>query len=457
MKELKLLSLVLVAGAATMLAACTSESDNSPSAKISYESVAAAQQVPVTFGTYLGEQADTRAVVNATPGAMTNATLQTSGFGVFAFYTGTSDYAAGQSTLAPNFMFNEKVSTSSWTYSPVKYWPNEFDAGAVDNQDAGASDNPAEGSVAGGKLSFFAYAPWVGDEASNNVTTGLAAAGITGTSANNTKSDPYVSFVKTSTDNVDLLWGTAGDASYKNTAGTTVTAPTLTGGKAAVNANFTKQKSSGKVNFAFKHALAKIGSIYVVSDIATESAATGGSQDATTKITVTGVTITSSAIQTTGNLNLATGVWTLNASPTGALTYTIALADIATTYAEPASVSAWSDLSSTEGVTTTAGELLNATALSSKLFTFLPGTQPNLTVSITYIVRTEDGALSKGYSEVSQTITKTIAFSEAFAINKNYRLTLHLGLTGVDFTASVSEWEAAGNNDPVNLPINVVS
>ena len=61
MKEKMFFRMVLIAGAATMLAACTSESENGPSANISYESIAATQQVPVTFGTYMGETPVTRA------------------------------------------------------------------------------------------------------------------------------------------------------------------------------------------------------------------------------------------------------------------------------------------------------------------------------------------------------------------------------------------------------------
>lgn len=94
-----------------MLAACTSESDNSPSAKISYESVAAAQQVPVAFSTYLGETPVTRAYMDDTQ-------LQSDGFGVFATYSDNTTYAASQ---GPNFMFNQRVSysASNWGYTPV--------------------------------------------------------------------------------------------------------------------------------------------------------------------------------------------------------------------------------------------------------------------------------------------------------------------------------------------------
>lgn len=62
-------------------------------------------------------------------------------FGIFTFYTGTSNWNPNSST--PNYLHNKKVSRykagnswSAWDYSPATYWPK-----------------------LGEKLSFFAYAP----------------------------------------------------------------------------------------------------------------------------------------------------------------------------------------------------------------------------------------------------------------------------------------------------------
>lgn len=59
--------------------------------------------------------------------------------GIFACYTGKNDWAE---VNVPNYMYNQKVersnASSPWTYSPVKYWPNN------------SSD----------KITFFAYAPY---------------------------------------------------------------------------------------------------------------------------------------------------------------------------------------------------------------------------------------------------------------------------------------------------------
>ena len=88
----------------------------------------------IEFGTYLGRDAQGRATI-------TDATsLQTTGFGVFAYLNASGTYTNA------NFMKNTQVSTSSWTYGPTKYWPN-------DNTN---------------KLSFFAYGPY-GDENIDNV------------------------------------------------------------------------------------------------------------------------------------------------------------------------------------------------------------------------------------------------------------------------------------------------
>ena len=69
-----------------------------------------------------------------------SASTEKRGFGVFASYTGAVTYE--NSTVSPNFMYNQQVkyntTNTSWEYDPVKYWPNQ------------TSD----------RVSFFAYAPY---------------------------------------------------------------------------------------------------------------------------------------------------------------------------------------------------------------------------------------------------------------------------------------------------------
>lgn len=111
------------------------------------------QDDAIEFGTYLGRDALTRGVV------LDNGNL--ANFGVFASYTGETDWA---STDGYNFMYNQFVEKigSEWVYSPKKYWPT--------NQ--------------GDKISFFAYAPYA---------TG-AANGITVVSANTDKDAPVINY-----------------------------------------------------------------------------------------------------------------------------------------------------------------------------------------------------------------------------------------------------------------------
>lgn len=110
--------------------------------------------VPVAFEAAMGNKqvAQGRAVTRTPENAIErNASLtDKGGFGVFGCYTGLHKY--GDSNVHPDFMYNEHVTSdddgATWTYSPIKYWPN------------------GEGEVTGvtGEVphyvSFFAYAPY---------------------------------------------------------------------------------------------------------------------------------------------------------------------------------------------------------------------------------------------------------------------------------------------------------
>lgn len=105
----------------TLLAACGAD-DNTPDMPQG--------DIPLDFGVSV-DQAVSRA-------AETTASSLSS-MGVYAYHTGSSNLSTSDK---PNFMCNQKVertnSASPWTYSPVKYWPN----------------NPAD------KVSFYAYGPY---------------------------------------------------------------------------------------------------------------------------------------------------------------------------------------------------------------------------------------------------------------------------------------------------------
>lgn len=167
---------------------------------------------PIAFGVSDSTRSDTIApppMLTRTP--QNEATLdkvQTSGFGVFAARTGAHKYA--NSSISSNFMFNEKIyyESSSWRYDLTKYWPNGED---------GADEY----------ISFFAYAPY---------SDGSATTGVTDFSLPIELGDPWLVFKLPPdpiTNQIDLLY--------------------------AAKVDQQKTTNGGKVEFAFKHALACVG------------------------------------------------------------------------------------------------------------------------------------------------------------------------------------------------------
>jgi len=464
-----ILSVVAAAAVIASMASCSSETDFE--GKTSQEDQVS---TPVNFGSYLAQSKSTRAGEGETntpanSSFMTTDLLKDKGFGVVAYYTGTSQYAAGQSTTEPNFMYNTKVSTDKWTYSPVVYWPNG-------GQNQGST--PVEGAQ---YVSFFAYAPYKAvstTEGDNNgKATDNATTGITALSSNATSGDPTVSYTLGAKGaDADLLWGTAG-TNGSTTSGTEAQAgTTFTGGKAAVNANLSKMKVGGKVQFNFKHALAKFGGtgagtdgktsgLMVVADIDNGTATTGGTLNAAeTKITVKSIKIesvikgsdgnmaTEASIPTSGTLNLATGVWTTSETNMGKIDYEITSPAATATdgatkqtlneaIAEPASVSSWNDLSSVTGVTTTPQIVYTET---TPLLIIPDGKNRTFRITIDYIVRTKNESLHKGYTEVEQSFYKDLTLNNV-SLNAKYNLLIHLGLTSVKFDATVSDWANTAN------------
>ncbi len=428
------------------------------------------EKTPISFDTYNAKSAVVRSSRAGYAGDMTTAMLQKEGFGVIAYYTGTSNYSAWTKE-APNFMYNTKVyvdgatgtevsENPSWTYSPTVYWPNGN----------ATADNVGAAGTGGGKLSFFAYAPYVAVTPSTGIVTSATTTGIKALSSNSATSAPTLTY---SLDGgVDLLWGTAGanDVTVGNAA---QAGATLTGGKADVNVDLTKMKTNGKINFLFKHALAQINSLKVVADIDNNGAATGGSLS-NTKIYVEKVTLANglttgenpeSTIIGNGTFDLTTGVWTAGSEREN-VAFNVAAASVktdadlamntaiqipATTPNVNPGVTEWEDIFSTPGVTTTATNVFDG--ISTKL---IPGSGQTLKITIKYWVTTKDSNLSKGYTWIPQEITKTISLGD-IEMNKSYGIVMHLGLTSVKFTATVSDWVAAGSEVRADLPVNVVA
>ena len=335
------------------------------------------QDNAINFGMYFGRDAQSRAAI------MSDADLKAQSFGVFAYYTDNGDY---QETSTPNFMFNQNVKwngTDAWTYSPLKYWPNE------------TTD----------KLSFFAYAPHI-EQSNENIAL---AAGFD----KNSTGAPSITY-KLNADqskHVDLLW-------------------------AEPVKNKTKQTTTEKVHFIFKHAMSRIGfkSVAVIDEGSgnlngeVDNGSHPNALDGNTIITLKSIKLTGNFYQG-GTLNLATGEWSDPVTP------------ISTVYN-------WSTFKESN-VTTTKVPVLN----DGDYLTVIPNTQ-NIQIEVEYTVKTTDGSLALGYSEVTNTIVSD-AFDFTFKQGFAYNFVLHVGLTSVKFSAEVAAWDSATEQDiVVNVPLN---
>lgn len=150
----------------------------------------------VGFSVYTGVPTRGKDVSNTTMQGTCDVTHY-GGFGIMAYYTGSKSWSEMTTAdLKPTFMFNQKVtyetSSNAWTYSPVKYWPNDTQA----------------------KVSFFAYAPYESSETGDRV--GIVTSKITETGT------PKITFTLKPTNKleemVDLVVADAKDKSQTDDA-----------------------------------------------------------------------------------------------------------------------------------------------------------------------------------------------------------------------------------------------
>ena len=444
-----------------LFAACTND-------EVRTTQVAEAPQA-VAFDTYM--PGATRA---GQTGVMNTTQLKATGFGVFAVQTSNAKYAA---TTTTNFMWNQEVTYASdaWSYTPLKYWPNETD---IDSQTQPAYSESHHID----RLSFFAYAPYVQDRNGYNgmvegvggylgtpsATEHFAASGNTGIVALSSNSDavndPYVWYVMSDipSKSVDLLWGVApaGKLDYQsvNPNYHTTTDGPIDEGKPLVD--LLKPAKDQKIKFLFKHALARLG-VSVVAAI--DQIAPGGNLDEKTKIAVEKIVITDNtvgkALHATGRLNLnnttaGTSLWPTTDDEQLVLT-------IDKTH-ELSSEILWDGspvatiTTDFKGVDKTERKAIRTDGLVAKdeaYFMVIPSHKDTkLNVQVTYYVFTQDAKVSGGYTITKNVIDQDVTISN-LTNNKAYNLKLILGMTSVKLDAEVADWQVDGSTD-VNLPKN---
>lgn len=188
------------------------------------------------------------------------------GIGVFGYYTGRDLY--NHLVHKPNFMHNVQVtyvpqqstsgvvtSPARWEYSPVMYWPNEYEG-----------DYAAHLAPQGDRLSFFAYAPYVEvdrttgfiDDTNTDINqTSGTKSGIIGMTDHYETGNPLIHYaVGANPDEaVDLCWATAGPSwSYEDISGATVKRD-----EGMPLVDLTRMKSyTNKIGLTLRHALAKL-------------------------------------------------------------------------------------------------------------------------------------------------------------------------------------------------------
>ena len=346
------------------------------------------QDNAINFGMYFGRDAQSRAAI------MNTTDLESQSFGVFAYYTDGAEY---NGTTSPNFMFDQKVtySAGNWTYTPLKYWPNDDDD----------------------RLSFYAYAPHR-EQSKGNITfpafdkTSTGAPSLTYTLAENLAN------------HVDLLWATP----VKDQA-----------------TNGLTQTTTGKVKFTFNHALSRIGfkAVAVIDEVNGENTGDVDNINPHGKEVASGTTITIDEIVLKGKfhqggvLSLEDGTWTSKVAA-DAETYTWGAGQLI----------AGHNVTKTKEVVIEDDSYLTVVPQ-------LADTEKDLQITVTYTVTTADGALAGGKSVVQSTVTSD-AFDFEFRQGYAYNFVLHIGLTSVKFSAEVSNWDLGGDEDiVVNVPLNV--
>lgn len=342
------------------------------------------QEQAIEFNTYLGRDAQTKGIITTTE------SIQTSGFGVYAYYTGedtyATKYAASSSTAPatvfnPNFMSNQKVTYTSpnWVYNPIKYWPN----------------------TSNHKVSFIAYAPHY---ALNDATVAL--------SLDSEKGTPKITYniPESQTNHVDLVV-----APLKN--------------------DLTKE--NGSVSLRFFHALSRIG-FKVKSDV---------DYSPNAKITLKSITLSGpfykkgvlELYKPSGDVNhqvpSTNAFWVLDNGDKTSRPYTVTK-DVVVTNA----------LQSVSEPDSNKENESNYIMVIPQTFSGTPDTD-KISITVVYDVEydiVEDSGNMDG--KITNTVTKTTPVT--FAPGKAYTFNLSIGMTGVTFSdIVVDSWPEPGSTN----------
>ena len=454
--------LLFAATMAGMLASCSSE-DSLQSSKNLPD--AAEIENAVSFDAYT-QRGLTR---SGDAGVMDNDKVGTTGFGVFGYYTDMNMY---EPTATPNFMYNEHVTKvgGSWTYSPIKYWPNEYGSKAQ-------SDDVDQ-------VTFFAYAPYV----ANTPETGKVAddkVGITGFTRNTAQGDPIVKYIGSldPTKCVDLCWGVCADAdkTWNIIQGGS---QTMTAGLPWLNVQRPQKSLGQKVKFTFKHALAQLN-VQIDADVNTNAHGEGAGVDANTKVFVRKVTFNGFAMKGALNLNneVANQPQWVDYScgcndPIQSEEYTIydgmkdgkegtgyIAGNEKVTGLNPTLIQSkkWGEQAATDGVQKTPKNLFNAASADASVYVIPTGDEMSITIEYDIETKSENLAGTVSDNEtagisIPNTISKTITLSGdatqkmILEAGKKHTIKLHLGMSQVEFDAAVSAWEDAAAEGEAWVP-----
>lgn len=349
----------------------------------------------IQFGTYVGRDASARA------SATTTESLQNSGngFGVFANYT-TNNVA-----LNPNFMNNQQVTyvSGAWTYSPVKYWPN----------------NDTD------QVTFWAYAPWN----TNNTNTSATAPHFVISDGTDYVASDLVTKKKSTVDDVD--------------------------DKVLLTFHHMMSKVGFKVEAIVDEIEAGTNSSVDETSDATDKTITSGTQIVVTGVSLAGNLVTSGTY-TYGDVAGSDPVrqdWCLGCDAAVSTTHSLE----ASQFKNPVTYTYGTLSQSIYGKSVGTANPTSQLNDDDEYLMLVPQTA-TINITVNYSVITEDANLAGGYSKVDNSITSG-DFAFIFERGKAYNFVLHLGLTSVKFDATVKTWaeddlDSSDDDRIVNVPLN---